>query len=459
MLFGMIKYIPKKKLLLGLIDFTIVSLILYASFIFNDSFAERSIFNSIPTVLISLFIYLFSFYLFDLYNISNNFISFRYHFAIWSSILSSTILIRLFHFSFNIESFSLATFISISVLMMIVLSFIRVFFYKWFKSNWKVHNVLVVGTDSNAKLVYNSIKKIEHLRVIGFLDEDPKKIGIPVGSPCVVGTYSDIENVIDTYSVSKVVISSKNYDKSIFKRAISRNRSDVEFYNMPSFYESITGKIPIESIDESWFIEHPILGMSNKVYTRRVKRFFDIFLSTVQLVFFLPIFIILGIVIKLTSRGPVFYRQWRVGMNGNTFEVIKFRSMVLEAEKYGAIWASREDDRITGIGKIIRRFRLDELPQLWNVLKGEMSLIGPRPERPEFFDKLTNSIPFYSLRLSVKPGITGWAQVNNGYTSSIGESEDKLKFDLYYIKNLSPYLDLLIVFKTIKVIIWGRGAI
>lgn len=183
----------------------------------------------------------------------------------------------------------------------------------------------------------------------------------------------------------------------------------------------------------------------------------DIAFSLVLLLILFPILLIVAILVKITSEGPVFYQQIRTGEHGVPFAILKFRTMVKDAEKLGVKWAEKDDPRITKIGRFLRKTRLDELPQLINILRGDMSFIGPRPERPEFDETLSTSIPYWRLRYLVKPGLTGWAQVNFDYGASIEDSQEKLKYDLYYIKNFSFYLDLKIVFKTLQVVVFGKG--
>jgi exopolysaccharide biosynthesis polyprenyl glycosylphosphotransferase len=191
---------------------------------------------------------------------------------------------------------------------------------------------------------------------------------------------------------------------------------------------------------------------------RAVKRVFDIFSSTVLLILCLPVMLLAAIAIKLESRGPVFYRQERVGLGGRSFMCIKFRSMRADAERDGvARWASKNDPRVTAVGSFLRKSRIDELPQLWSVLTGEMSLVGPRPERPSFVEQLKQNIPFYEIRHTVKPGITGWAQVRYHYGASLDDARRKHQFDLYYVKNNSLFLDLIVLIETVSVIVFREG--
>jgi exopolysaccharide biosynthesis polyprenyl glycosylphosphotransferase len=189
-----------------------------------------------------------------------------------------------------------------------------------------------------------------------------------------------------------------------------------------------------------------------------VQRFFDLIVSSLLLVITSPVMLLTAIAVRLESPGPALYRQERVGLYGASFQVVKFRSMCQDAEKDGAVWAAENDSRITRCGAFIRKVRIDELPQLWNVLKGEMSLVGPRPERPMFVEELVKLIPFYGMRHDVKPGVTGWAQVNYPYGSSVEDALHKLEYDLYYVKHMSLALDAVVIFRTVKTVLLQSGA-
>jgi sugar transferase (PEP-CTERM system associated) len=224
-----------------------------------------------------------------------------------------------------------------------------------------------------------------------------------------------------------------------------------------TFYEKITGKVSLDELKPSWLIYSD--GFKVQKSAKAIKRFLDVTLSLTGLILLSPLFIILPVLIRLDSKGEIFLRQERVGENSKKFTLIKFRSMRADAEAgVGPVWAQKNDSRVTRVGKFIRKTRIDEIPQLINVLKGEMSFVGPRPERPGFVDQLTREIPYYLLRSAVKPGVTGWAQVKYEYGASIEDTRQKLQYDLYYIKNLSIFLDLAIIFSTIKVVLLARGS-
>ena len=230
----------------------------------------------------------------------------------------------------------------------------------------------------------------------------------------------------------------------------------VEIVDAPSFYEDIMGKLLIENITPGWFIFSD--GFKLDKERKFIKRLADIICSILGLILSLPLFPFIAFLIMVESKGPIFYRQTRMGESEKNFQLIKFRTMKQDAETNGAVWAQKNDCRVTRIGKILRKTRLDELPQFINVLSGDMSFIGPRPERPEFVEKLKKTIPYYGYRHFVKPGITGWAQIKYPYGASEEDALEKLRYDLYYIKKLSPRLDLVIIIDTIKVVLFGKGA-
>jgi sugar transferase (PEP-CTERM system associated) len=273
----------------------------------------------------------------------------------------------------------------------------------------------------------------------------------------VVGTIDDIEEILAREKINKLIISMTEKRGVLPVRSLlSCKLRGVEILDSPSFYEKLTGKLLVEDIQPSWFIYSD--GFRVTPFKRAWKRVLDIIFSSIGLLISLPIFPVMAGLIKFSSPGPVLYRQLRVGEGGCEFVLYKFRTMCDEAEKdTGAVWASENDPRITRLGRALRKTRIDEIPQLINVFIGEMSLIGPRPERHEFVEKLSERIPYYSKRHFIKPGVTGWAQVRYPYGASEKDALEKLRYDLYYIKNYSITLDLMIVLETVKVVLFGRG--
>lgn len=232
----------------------------------------------------------------------------------------------------------------------------------------------------------------------------------------------------------------------------------VHVNDTSTFLERETGRVDLQSVNPSWLIFSDGFS-SGRMLSSMFKRFFDIVASLILLILTLPLILLGALAVKLESRGPAFYRQRRVGLYGQGFDIIKLRSMRQDAEVAGkAVWAEKDDPRITRVGRFIRKVRIDELPQCWSVLKGEMSFVGPRPERPQFVEDLEAQLPYYAERHMVKPGITGWAQINYPYGASIEDSRQKLEYDLYYAKNYSPFLDVLILLQTIRVVLFPDGA-
>lgn len=276
-------------------------------------------------------------------------------------------------------------------------------------------------------------------------------------SRCVVGPEQTIIEAVKTERPRKIVVSLPERRGSFPAHdLLACKLSGIEILDAPSFYEQITRKILIENITPSWFIFST--GFKVHSFARASKRAMDIVLASVALLLAFPLFLIIALLIKADSAGPVFFQQTRTGENEQEFTVYKFRTMREHAEKEtGAVWAQENDPRITRIGRFLRKMRIDELPQFYNVLRGDMSMVGPRPERPEFANMLKEAIPFYSARHVVKPGITGWAQINYPYGASIEDAREKLRYDLFYIKHLSLGFDFLILLETIKVVAVGRG--
>ena len=274
-----------------------------------------------------------------------------------------------------------------------------------------------------------------------------------------LATAKRLEECVATYGVRSLVVRSDSIAPELASALTRLRFQGVRVYPLPEFYMELTGELPLEMLSDAWLSFAEGFDVLNARLLRRVKRLMDLFLASIGLLFSLPILLAAAIAVKIDSRGPVLLRQERVGWMGKPFKVLKLRSMRVDAESDGIPqWASVGDPRVTGVGRILRKFRIDEIPQLINVLRGEMSFVGPRPERPEFMEELTACIPFYHLRHYVPPGITGWAQVMYPYGASVQDARRKLQFDLCYIRNASPFLDLKIVLRTARVVLFGNGS-
>jgi sugar transferase (PEP-CTERM system associated) len=318
--------------------------------------------------------------------------------------------------------------------------------------------VLVVGAGPVARSIAELVPTSSRpFTIIGFLDDDPGAVdSLPDGYELLAKT-SDLTDIVEETHPDLVVVAQIERRGQFPAKALLDCRlRGIQVEDWPTFYEKATGKILVTSLRPSWLIFAD--GFVKTRRTEVVKRFLDMSLAFIGLLLALPIMTAVAIAIKIDSRGSVLYRQPRLGQNGSVFILNKFRSMREDAEKNtGPVWAKDRDPRVTRIGAFLRQTRLDELPQLFNVLVGHMSFIGPRPERPEFVYDLQKVIPYYMERLSVKPGITGWAQVRYPYGASVDDALQKLQYDLYYIKNLSLFLDLLILLNTVQVVLFARG--
>ncbi len=314
-------------------------------------------------------------------------------------------------------------------------------------------NIAIIGVDDEVKQLVKDIKENPHMGYkIAFVIGDEEECD-------GVLSYSGIDkikNLIQEHKITKIILA-ENPHHSDRLRAILFDciKEKISYENLPNFYEKITGKIPVRSLTQTWFLEN--LNEGSKQFFSLAKKISDIFFATFIFVVTIPFWPIIALIIKLESKGPIFYKQIRIGQYEKKFNIIKFRTMKDNAEKDGAQWAQKNDTRITTFGNFMRIARIDEIPQVINILKGEMSFIGPRPERPEFTEKLKEKIPFYNERHLVKPGLSGWAQINYDYGASEEDSLRKLQYDLFYIKNRSIYLDISIVLKTIATVLSRAG--
>ena len=344
-------------------------------------------------------------------------------------------------------------------------------------------NVLIIGAGTSGGKMAATIRQQPNsgLRLIGFVDDDPRKAGEIVDGVPILGTSQTLPRLVKEHAVGLVVMAITHEKSSSLLDSLARLPfRGNQLTDMPSLFEFLTGKVPTDHISDFWLF----LNSLNRrmIYYCHFKRLTDLILAAFLLALTWPLMIMIGLAIRLDSSGPVFFRQERMGQEGKPFQIRKFRTMVENAEESGPQFATSNDSRITRIGRILRILRLDELPQLLNILKGEMSFIGPRPEREVFGQEFLapvpevrsgrrasdppgtqvvcgyrEKVPHYSYRLLVKPGITGWAQVMHHYTATLEETKEKLEYDLYYIKNMGLLLDLAILLKTIRIVLFGRG--
>lgn len=320
-------------------------------------------------------------------------------------------------------------------------------------------NAIIIGFNAQAHNIHNTIEtyKVLGLDIVAYLAVKEEHVGKEYNKIKVIDTYKNIKNRINELNAGEIILAIDKHEENVFMDIVAAcDSEDVSIKIVPDMYEIVSGQARTFQI-----YGYPLIDIMPQLmpeWEKKIKRLLDIIVSSILLIITSPVLILTSIAIKIDSRGPVFYKQERMGLSGRIFNIMKFRSMVKDAEKIsGPVWSSKDDPRITRVGKFIRTVRIDELPQMINVLKGDMSLVGPRPERPYFVEMLSQEIPLYKRRLKVRPGITGWAQVKHKYDESVEDVKTKLRYDLFYIENMSLRNDLKILFRTVFVVLFGKG--
>jgi sugar transferase (PEP-CTERM system associated) len=332
----------------------------------------------------------------------------------------------------------------------------------WFFGHPNIgERILIVGSGPQAiEIAREALERRDAgFRIVGFADNTPELLGKSLINPRVIGLTSELDKIVRRENIDRIIVAMGERrgtfpTDQLLGLSLSGN---VTIEECASFYERLTGRVHLDMMRPSWLIfsgrgRQARLSGFIRIALHRIIAFIGAILS-------LPVALLTILAIKLESPGPVLYKQERVGENGRPFTVMKFRSMRTDAEKNGPVWAQTKDNRVTRVGRIIRKIRVDEIPQFWNILRGDMNFVGPRPERPHFVKQLAEEIPFYEQRHLIAPGLTGWAQIKYPYGASIEDARQKLQYDLYYIKNQSLVLDAVILFETVKTILFGRGAV
>ncbi|MDD2807027.1 MAG: sugar transferase [Patescibacteria group bacterium] len=350
----------------------------------------------------------------------------------------------------------LLIYLAIAIILILIW---RLIFNSIVRSRKRANGVILVGFNRLAEEIIKTIESTPQLglQIKSIISTDQAEIPQPFKHYLEARGYAELKNICLDHKTNIIVSTINPRDnQALLKSLFECIPLKIDFFDITNFYEKITGKIPVTIIEQIWFLEN--LTENNKNLYEKIKKICDILFALLMFIILLPFIPIISLAIKLSSHGPVFFTQTRTGKNSKKFKVIKFRTMIIDAEKFGPQWASENDSRITKLGKFLRKTRIDEIPQLINVIKGEMSLVGPRPERPEFVDQLSSQIPFYNERLLIKPGLTGWAQVvGPSYGGSKDETLEKLQYDLFYIKNRSLGLDISILLKTIRIVLSQKG--
>jgi sugar transferase (PEP-CTERM system associated) len=457
-------YIPFRKLGFFLLEsFLIYRMIILAIYLrFYESPTYFRYINSEYFILKSLLIVLIiqgSLYYFDLYNFRIFRNNLQFILRLFQALgVSSIFLATLYYFIPELIIGRGIFFLSLGFIV-IIITLWRILYNFTVRKKQLDEKALIIGTGSLARAIAKTIldRMDTGFSVIGFISDDPAKVGTPLVNPSIIGDYSQLMELVKRKKPDRIVVAmQERRGRFPISQLIDCKMQGITIEEGISFYEHLTGRIQIDRIRPSALIFSD--GFKKPKSLMFIKRITELFISIVGLILLSPLILLIALLIKLESSGPVFYRQERVGENSKVFKLIKFRSMIDNAEEDGPVWAKKEDTRITRVGSWLRKLRLDEIPQMLNVLKGDMSFVGPRPERPFFVKQLEKEIPYYDQRHTIKPGITGWAQIKYSYGASKEDALEKLAYDFYYMKNLSFLFDLIIIFETIKVILFGKGA-
>ncbi len=415
--------------------------------------------NLLPKVLLIVATIQLCLYYFDLYDFKIFRSNLELAIRLLQSLGVSSIILSILYYVFPMLIIGRGIFlIGLTFVGAVIVSW-RMGYNYFLKTRQSDQRIMVIGSGLLAMSIAREILERGDIgfKVIGFITDNPERIGEKLVNPSIVGDQSQIVDLVTREKVARIIVAlEERRGKFPEKELLECKMKGIAIEEGIEFYEHLTGKLQVENLRPSSLIFSD--GFRKPKLTMWMKRIIGFSFSLIGLILLSPLILIISILIKIDSRGKVFYKQKRVGKDGMVFKLIKFRSMIENAETNGPVWADQNDSRVTRIGRWMRKWRLDEIPQMFNVLKGDMCFVGPRPERPEFVAQLKREIPFYDQRLTVKPGITGWAQIKYRYGASKEDAQEKLKYELYYIKNLSALFDLIIIFETIKVVAFGKGA-
>lgn len=448
----------KLALILAAGDFLLAILAYYSGiFLRIGNFSEVSLKSSVPQIVVLGAVLIFTSSIFELYS--------RHRSLSRTSIITRVVFSLGLAFAFLATLFYLIPDLALGRgVLFISMGMFGLCQYLWHSYSSFIFRIpglnqrcMVVGVGSLARDIGAAIESDDNNYSLAGFIQPLEERAIAVDEDKIIGTVESLPESAVQERVGKIIVAlSERRGVLPFKELLSCRFTGIEVVDAVTFYEKTTGKLKVNDINPDWFIYST--GFSFGDIIRFCKRSLDIFFSLIGIVLTLPVLPLIALAIKFESPGDVLFSQVRVGENGREFNIYKFRSMRQDAEALsGAIWADEDDPRITRVGKFLRKTRLDEIPQLFNVFKGEMAFVGPRPERPEFIVNLEKEIPYYSKRHALKPGVTGWAQVCYPYGASVEDSTMKLKYDLYYVKNFSIFLDLKIMLKTVKVVLFGKG--
>lgn len=453
--------ISERKILLRILDLFFVFLFLYiVGFIFNFSYFIITPYRWEWTIVLAFYLSLFGtiFELYDLAKASKFDIVFK-NIILTSSVTVLIYLLTPFYTPVLPQNRLQIVFFYLAIIAALTLW--RIAYISLISSPRFYKRILLIGDAYDANAMLKVFEKSDpNFKLIGYINSKKENNGQVIDEDIQEFDTSDLKRIIKEHTISEIVVSdtiSKSLSLKLYSQLLQLLEEGFSIKDYTQVYEDVASKVSLAHIDRDFYKYFPFSRSNqNKMYLM-FHFLIDVVLSITGLVIgtaFLPIVVIGNM---LANRGPLFYTQERVGKNGKVFKIIKLRSMIVNAEKEGAVWAAKTDDRVTPFGKLLRKTRLDEVPQFLNVLKGDMSVIGPRPERPVFVKELSEQMPFYEVRHVIKPGLTGWAQVKRDYGASADDASEKLQYDLFYIKKRSVYLDINILIKTLSTVIFYRG--
>ena len=455
----MLKRLRRKKLVLAGGDFLLILASFYLSYAIRHGAYINVLFSYTVALVFSVIVFISLFYIVDVYNLERKLYRINYLLRLAVAIIIANTVIAVALYFFDPLRYSRAVITLNYPIIFLLLFFWRYIYEEFFRHERAPVRVLIVGAGTTGKKMCVDLDKYDYFKVIGFLDDDEEKKGLVIGSTKVIGDTNMLMPLVENNKIDIVVIAvTHGASPLLLTKIMNAKFNGVDTYDMPTFYEHITGKIPILHISDSWLGYADFYGIRKNVYNTKGKVILDMLIAVLGIVVSLPLMIVSVMAIKMWSRGPVLFLQERVGKNMKIFKIVKFRTMENGRENERNFAGLKNDPRITKAGLVLRLFRIDEIPQLWNVLKGEMSVVGPRSLIKEEVDVFADKVPYFSLRHSVKPGITGWAQVNYKHGVEVKDASEKLQHDLFYVKNLSLMLDLHIIIKTLKVVLFGKGA-
>lgn len=454
--------VPRKKLLLALADGICTAVALLVAVFLRLGWQDGLAYLQARQVAIALSwaVFMVAFYLGGLYESDrlqrpgSTLAS-----AVVSVALGGMLVTAIFYATLSLE-IGRGIFLGFAAFVFVAIISMRLVYMAASRRGFMSQRCLIIGNEGEARKIVDLVRQHPHvgIKILGLIHcgGERERVGKFVDEYPVLGTVETLDRFVELYDIERLILAATaDVEPILLKRLRSFRYRGLALVDFVSLHEELAQEIPLDHINDEWLF---MASMNNsRIHVRRLKRLTDIAAATIGLSLTAPIVALAGVFIKLTSRGPILYRQERLGRDSVPFTLLKFRTMRADAESLtGPVWATEDDPRVTPLGRWLRKFRIDEIPQLMNVLRGEMSLVGPRPEREVFIKKLSEKIPFYAERLLVPPGITGWAQVMHPYAASIEESRHKLQYDLYYIKHMSFLLDVYILLKTVKTVLFGR---